>query len=143
MALFDHRCALRTWLIRVAHNVGASHAIRRRRANERLVALEALDIEAASIDGGAQADSAISAAKLLELIHQLKTVDRQIMLLHWLFDVERRHQNSSDQSVVEPPVHTRSKSWNMRINTATIFPLPARRKESGNRFIDRRSLEWQ
>jgi RNA polymerase sigma-70 factor, ECF subfamily len=82
MALFDQRCSLRTWVFRVANNVGASHVIRRRRVAERLVALETLDIEAASVDGRAQADSALSAAKLLEFIHQLKPLDRQIMLLY-------------------------------------------------------------
>jgi RNA polymerase sigma-70 factor (ECF subfamily) len=82
MALFDHRCSLRTWVSRVAHNVGASHVIRRRRAAERLVALETLDTDVASVDGRARADSALSAARLLELIHQLKPLDRQIMLLY-------------------------------------------------------------
>jgi RNA polymerase sigma-70 factor, ECF subfamily len=82
MALFDHRCSLRTWVYRVANNVGASYIIRRRRAAERLVALETLDTEVASVDGSAQADSALSAAKLLELIHRLKSLDRQIMLLY-------------------------------------------------------------
>lgn len=82
MALFDHRCSLRTWVYRVAHNVGASHVIRRRRVAERLIALETLDTEVVSVDGRAQADSALSAAKLLELIHQLKPLDRQIMLLY-------------------------------------------------------------
>ena len=82
LALFDHRCSLRTWVFRVANNVGASHVIRRRRAADRLVALETLDVQVASVDGGAQADSAVSAAKLLELIHQLKPLDRQIMVLY-------------------------------------------------------------
>ncbi len=68
-------------MTRVANNVGASHVIRRRRVAERLVALEDLD-EIASIEDSTQADSAISAAKLLALIHQLKAVDRQIMLLY-------------------------------------------------------------
>jgi RNA polymerase sigma-70 factor, ECF subfamily len=82
MALFDRRCSLRTWVFRVANNVGASHVIRRRRAAERLVALETLEQEVAPVDGRAQADSALSAAKLIELIQQLKPIDRQIMLLY-------------------------------------------------------------
>lgn len=82
MAVFDHRCSVRTWAFRVANNVGASHVIRRRRTSERLVSLEAMDTAFASIDGSAHADSAISAAKLLELIHQLTALDRQIMLLY-------------------------------------------------------------
>lgn len=82
MALFDHRCSLRTWVFRVAANVGASHVIRRRRVAGRLVALEALDEEVVSVDGSAEADSALSTARLLGLIHQLKPLDRQIMLLY-------------------------------------------------------------
>ena len=57
MALFDHRCSLRTWVFRVSNNVGASHVIRRRRAAERLVAPETLDTEVASVGGSAHADS--------------------------------------------------------------------------------------
>lgn len=82
LALFDHRCSLRTWVTRVANNVGASHVIRRRRAAGRLVSLEDLDNEIPSRESSTKADSAISAAKLLALIHQLKAVDRQIMLLY-------------------------------------------------------------
>ncbi len=82
MALFDQRCSLRTWVYRVVHNVGASHVIRSRRAAERLVALETLDDQAVSVDGGALADSSLSATKLLDLVHQLKPLDRQIILLY-------------------------------------------------------------
>ena len=82
MASFDHRCSLRTWVYRVVHNVGASHVIRQRRAAERLVALETLDAQIASVDGCALADSSLSATKLLDLVHQLKPLDRQIILLY-------------------------------------------------------------
>ena len=82
IALFDHRCAVRTWVFRVANNVGASHVIRRRRMEQRLVALETLDADATSVDGAEKAASAFLAAKLLELIHKLKPLDRQIMLLY-------------------------------------------------------------
>ena len=82
MALFDRRCSLRTWVFRVANNVGVSHLVRRRRATERLVALETLELEAAPVDGRAQADSVLMAGKLLDLIQQLKPHDRQILLLY-------------------------------------------------------------
>ena len=82
MALFDHRCALRTWVYRVAHNVGASHVVRSRHAAERLVGLETLDAQIASVDGSALAASSLSATRLLDLIHQLKPLDRQIILLY-------------------------------------------------------------
>jgi len=35
--LFDNRCSLRTWVNRVAHNVGASHVLRSRRLSSRFV----------------------------------------------------------------------------------------------------------
>ena len=56
--------------------------IRQRRAAERLVALETLDAQIASVDGCALADSSLSATKLLDLVHQLKPLDRQIILLY-------------------------------------------------------------
>src|SRR5215472_18465713 len=41
---FDGRCSLRTWIYRVAHNVGASHAIRQQRTRaQTLVGLEELE----------------------------------------------------------------------------------------------------
>ena len=33
---FDRRCSLRTWVYRVANNVGADHLTKRRKASERL-----------------------------------------------------------------------------------------------------------
>ena len=80
LQLFDGRCGLRTWLYRVAHNVGASHIVRRRRASSRLVDLEALDAEPADRDS--RADDRYAAQKLLDLIHQLRPSDRQIILLY-------------------------------------------------------------
>src|ERR1700754_4663912 len=41
-ASFDERCSLRTWVYRVAHNVGASHVVRQRRTSSRLVGLDVL-----------------------------------------------------------------------------------------------------
>jgi RNA polymerase sigma-70 factor (ECF subfamily) len=82
MALFDRRCSLRTWVFRVANNVGVSHVIRRRRATERLVALETLEPAVAPVDGRARADSFLTAGKLMDLIQRLKPLDRQILLLY-------------------------------------------------------------
>jgi RNA polymerase sigma-70 factor (ECF subfamily) len=79
---FDRRCALRTWVYRVAHNVGASHIVRRRRIADRLVDLEAMEAEPASQDGPADADHRQAADRLLGLIHQLRPADRQIILLY-------------------------------------------------------------
>src|SRR5947209_13910981 len=44
LAIFDRRCSLRTWVYRVAHNVGASHVVKHHRANARaLVTLDELE----------------------------------------------------------------------------------------------------
>jgi len=82
LELFDRRCALRTWVYRVAHNVAASHIVRQRRIAARLVDLEALDTEPAPVDGEAQAGHRYAAQKLLALIRQLRPADRQIILLY-------------------------------------------------------------
>lgn len=82
LELFDGRCALRTWVYRVAHNVAASHIMRQRRIAARLVDLETLDIEPAAVDGEAQADHRYAAQKLLDLIRRLRPADRQIILLY-------------------------------------------------------------
>jgi RNA polymerase sigma-70 factor (ECF subfamily) len=79
---FDGRCSLRTWVYRIAHNVGASHVVRNRRLTARLVDLETLDTRIPSVDGEAEVDQRFSAAMLLDLIHRLKPLDRQIILLY-------------------------------------------------------------
>lgn len=77
---FDGRCGLRTWVYRIAHNVSASHIVRQRQVASRLVDLEALEVEPASIDEDARADHRHAAQKLLGLIHQLRPADREIVL---------------------------------------------------------------
>ncbi len=82
LAHFDGRCSLLTWVYRVAHNVGASHIMRRRRDAARLVDLEAIDQEHASVDGQARAERQYTLSTLLDQIHQLKPLDRSVMLLY-------------------------------------------------------------
>jgi len=42
---FDQRCSLRTWVYRVAHNIGTDHLATRRKASERWVELDALPVD--------------------------------------------------------------------------------------------------
>ena len=79
---FDGRCSLRTWVYRNAHNVGASHAVRDRRLTSRLVDLETLEARISSVDGEAEVEHRFSAAILLDLIHRLKPLDRQVIMLY-------------------------------------------------------------
>jgi RNA polymerase sigma-70 factor (ECF subfamily) len=57
LEMFDGRCALRTSVYRVPHNVAASHIVRQRRIGARLLDLEALDTEPASVNEETQADN--------------------------------------------------------------------------------------
>lgn len=93
LATFDGRCALRTWVYRVAHNVGASHAVRDRRGRARpLVSLEALenappageDAPAAHPDEqlAERFDAERQLARLAALVAELAAPDRQFVLLY-------------------------------------------------------------
>lgn len=77
---FDGRCSLRTWVYRVAHNVGASHIVRSRRASAGLVDLEAL--EASQSPERWRMAASLNAGMLFDLIYKLKPLDRQIILLY-------------------------------------------------------------
>ena len=79
---FDARCSLQTWVYRIAHNVGASHVVRSRRLASRLVDLETLEAARSRADADAQVDRRFSVAILLDMIHRLKPLDRQIILLY-------------------------------------------------------------
>jgi RNA polymerase sigma factor (sigma-70 family) len=88
-ARFDHRCALRTWVYRVAHNVATSHVLRRtRRGGGRWITLD--DIEEPAEPGATPetlAGERQALARLMAMIHALNPADRQVMLLY-LEDLE-------------------------------------------------------
>jgi RNA polymerase sigma-70 factor (ECF subfamily) len=79
---FDQRCSLRTWVYRVAHNVGADHLAKRRKVSERLVELEALSADPTARAGEAHERRREELANLHALIHRLAPLDRQIILLY-------------------------------------------------------------
>lgn len=83
LAGFDQRCSLRTWVYRVAHNVAASHVLKHRRVGQR--ALLSLD-EIADVSDLADAESSmhrqLTLGKLYDVIHNLNTVDREVILLY-------------------------------------------------------------
>lgn len=79
-ANFDGRCSTRTWVYRVAHNVGASHVLRQRRIPpSALVGLEELE-NLADADSQHAADRSHLLDRLLHLIQQLKPLDRHVIL---------------------------------------------------------------
>jgi len=79
-AAFEGRCSLRTWLYRIAHNVGASHVLRQRRIRDQeLVGLEELE-NLPDANGLQAADRSHALDRLLGLIQRLKPMDRHVIL---------------------------------------------------------------
>lgn len=82
LARFDGRCALKTWVYRVAHNVAADHVARSMRRPSR-VPLE--EIEALPAPGNVEVETAeaLVLVQITELIRRLPPVDMQVIVL-WL-----------------------------------------------------------
>jgi RNA polymerase sigma-70 factor (ECF subfamily) len=83
LAKFDGRCSLRTWVYRVAHNIGVSHVVQDRRAKSRnLVSLEEIDAIADQNNAESTIDRHKVLNRLFALIQLLRPLDRQIILLY-------------------------------------------------------------
>ena len=83
LAGFDHRCSLKTWVYRVAHNVGASHVLKHQRARTRaLVSLEELADVSHPADMESSTNRRITLERLQGLIQQLHSLDREIVVLY-------------------------------------------------------------
>lgn len=79
---YDARCSMRTWVYRIAHNVSASHVTQDRRAkSKQLVNIETVDVPDAHGDAETIANRHMALERLLALIHELKPLDRQVVLL--------------------------------------------------------------
>jgi RNA polymerase sigma-70 factor (ECF subfamily) len=80
---FEDRCSLRTWVYCIAHNTATSYITRQRRDNlQNLVSLEQLDSVPDRSGHPEDTDTRLDAERLLKLVHRLKPVDRQLMLLY-------------------------------------------------------------
>ena len=90
---FDGRCSLRTWTYRVAHNIAISKVIRRRSRTPTLVSLDELESRSETADRATdqhrstgsredQLDRERARERLVVLVHELKPMDRQVMLLY-------------------------------------------------------------
>ena len=77
---FAEQCSMRTWVYRVAHNVGVSRRVRRCRP--RLTSLEELSEIPADDSPEDDAHSTQILARLHALIGALKPPDGQVMLLY-------------------------------------------------------------
>jgi RNA polymerase sigma-70 factor (ECF subfamily) len=80
---WDGRCSMKTWTYRVAHNTATSHVIRQQRKNRGWVGLDELDRQSPNGAVEARAGERHALDRLMELIHQLKPLDRQVILC-WL-----------------------------------------------------------
>jgi RNA polymerase sigma-70 factor (ECF subfamily) len=79
---FEGRSSLKTWVFRIAHNVSASHLLRaRRRPASRWQSLEELAEQPSSSDGESAALSRIGVEALGRLLRDLRSLDRQLVLL--------------------------------------------------------------
>jgi RNA polymerase sigma-70 factor, ECF subfamily len=80
---FDGRCSLRTWVYRVAHNAGASHALRERRVNSaKWVSLEQVDESGGRQDTELAIQQQDALNRLMALIRRLEPLDRRVILAY-------------------------------------------------------------
>ena len=84
---FDGRCSMRTWVYRVAHNIATSRVIRAKKSATAFAELALLESIPDKTDGEAQLDRRRTLDRVYELIHELRPIDRQIILLY-LEDVD-------------------------------------------------------
>ena len=80
---FDNRCSMRTWVYRVAHNTAASHVSQQLRSKKQIaVGVEELADLASGTRDEQAAEQEDALGRIYELIHQLKALDRQVMLAY-------------------------------------------------------------
>lgn len=79
---FDGRCAVRTWVYRVAHNVAASYVDKERRTHRGAVMLDDIEHLPDGRDIGADHESNDALSRLYALIAAMKLPDRQIITLY-------------------------------------------------------------
>jgi RNA polymerase sigma-70 factor (ECF subfamily) len=82
LARFDGGCSLATWTFRVAHNTAASYIRRERRLNAGLVGLEEVERTGRSDTATPDIDRERALLRLMRVIHQLKPLDRQIIICY-------------------------------------------------------------
>jgi RNA polymerase sigma-70 factor, ECF subfamily len=73
---FEGRSALKTFVLRVAHNTACGHVAKNKRiAIEQLVSLE-------QVDESSSPETRLDVERLAELVRSLAPLDRQLILLH-------------------------------------------------------------
>lgn len=90
LEVFDGRCSLKTWTLRVAHNTAVSYVSRERRWRSRFVSIEELESQpdqSYNQSSAAGLDRKRALDQLYGLIRGLKPLDRQV-ILSWLEDLD-------------------------------------------------------
>lgn len=80
LAAYDHRCSLRTWVYRVAHNTAITHVIRGKRGRMPLASLDEIETLPATADTEVRAGQRLALDRLFELIQRLEPIERQVIL---------------------------------------------------------------
>ena len=80
LEVFDGRCSLKTWALRVAHNTAVSYVNRERRNAGPLVSLEEMEQAIPGEPRESGLDQQRALEQLWRFIRQLKPLDRQIMI---------------------------------------------------------------
>jgi RNA polymerase sigma factor (sigma-70 family) len=82
-AIFAGQCSEKSWVHRIAHNVGVTHMMTGRRHRKLpLVDLDEIDALPGGEDPEHAAGERSLSDRLLAAIHRLKPADRQVMLLY-------------------------------------------------------------
>jgi RNA polymerase sigma-70 factor (ECF subfamily) len=80
---FKEQCSLRTWVYRVAHNIGVSHIQRSiKRVDRDCIDLDDAQLVADPAASIENTERRIDMDRLLALIHRLAPFDREVMLLY-------------------------------------------------------------
>jgi RNA polymerase sigma-70 factor, ECF subfamily len=87
LKLFDGRCSLRTWTLRVAHNTAVSWVSREKPLGAKFVSIEDIEQTAPAADCTPDIDRRRASDQLHRLIRELKPLDRQIMI-SWLEELD-------------------------------------------------------
>ncbi|MFG6412559.1 RNA polymerase sigma factor [Roseateles sp. DC23W] len=81
LAAFRGDCSLRTWVYRVAHNVGARH-VQHHAGKAQMLALEEIEhLPDERLDPG-HTERRLDLQRVLALVHRLAPLDRELMLLY-------------------------------------------------------------
>ncbi|MDM4767108.1 sigma-70 family RNA polymerase sigma factor [Pelomonas sp. SE-A7] len=82
LAGFRGDCSLRTWVYRVAHNVGARHVQQHAGKSPPMLELEEAEHLADERQDPDHTERRLDLQRVLALVHRLKPLDRELMLLY-------------------------------------------------------------